>query len=261
MVEPLRIGVSACFMHADPTRAIFKGKTLVYAEHSMLNYVMQEGALACLVPPAGTYDGRRTVGVDQFADDLDGLVLQGGSDVAPETYGESPIEARWGGDRIRDLYEIELLEAFMARGKPVLGICRGIQLINVALGGTLYQDITTQVPGALVHRDWEVYDLNIHDIDIAPGSELAKLYGADRGMVTSVHHQAVKDLAPGLVVDAHSSEDGIVEALRLPRSGPGDPYLVGVQWHPEFQEDRLDTLLDARVLMNDFLAAVAARRP
>jgi putative glutamine amidotransferase len=247
-------------MHADPQRAIFKGKTLVYAEQSILNYVMLDGDLAYMVPTAGVFDGRRTVSLGQLADDLDGLVLQGGSDVAPESYGEEPIDPRWTGDRVRDLYESELMMAFMQRDKPVLGICRGLQLINVALGGTLYQDITTQVPDTLDHRDWHIYDECVHDVDIVPGSELAALYGTHRGSVTSVHHQAIKDLAPGLVVDATSTVDGIIEAVRRPRTAPGDPYIVGVQWHPEFQEDRLDSLLDARVLMRDFLAAVTQRR-
>ena len=198
--------------------------------------------------------------MDDLADDLDALLLQGGADVAPETYSEQPLEARWGGDRVRDLYEIELLEAFMARGKPVLGVCRGIQLINVALGGTLYQDINTQVPGSLVHRNWDIYDQNVHQIDLVPGSALASLYGLTTARVTSVHHQAVKEVAPLLKAEAISTEDGIVESIRMPRRKASDQYLVGVQWHPEFQEDRLDTLLDPRVLIEEFMDAIEARR-
>ena len=122
--------------------------------------------------PAGdTQKGDVTLA--DYADWLDGLVLQGGADVSPTSYGETPLQPKWGGDRIRDDYEIALLDAFAERGKPVLGICRGLQLINVAFGGTLLQDIATQQPGALEHRDAEIYDRNFHGVEFverhAPG--------------------------------------------------------------------------------------------
>ena len=190
--ERLRIGVSACFFHADPERPVFKGKTLLYAEESMLALLGRGGALAYLVP-------RPTPGglpIDAYVDDLDGLLLQGGSDVSPLSYGEDPLRPQWAGDEPRDRYEIDLIRAFVDAGKPVFGICRGVQILNVAFGGTLYQDITTQQPGSFEHRDWDIYDHNLHEVELVEGSRLAAVYGGD-GVVTvnSVHHQAVKDLS------------------------------------------------------------------
>lgn len=244
----LFIGVSACFFHADPQRAIFKGKTLEYIEQSMARYVMRSGAFAFLLPslaPGGA------VGLEAVVDRMDGLVLQGGSDCAPQSYGEEPLDPRWSGDRIRDDYERALVEEFMRQGKPVLGICRGVQLLNVAFGGTLYQDIGTQCPGALVHRDWAIYDTNHHDVDVAQGTLLAQIYEPGRHRINSVHHQAIKDLADGFVVEAVSPADGVVEAIRFTAT---DAWVYAVQWHPEFQTPG-DGLLDPDPLMRAFLAA------
>ena len=103
-------------------------------------------------------------------------MLMGGSDVCPESYGEKALKPEWNGDRIRDDYEIALLRAFMALRKPVLGVCRGAQVINVAQGGTLYQDLGTQAPHALNHRNWAIYEQNCHATSFVPGSGLARLY-------------------------------------------------------------------------------------
>ncbi len=178
----LKIGISACFFHADPKRALFKGMTLQYIEQNMAHWVMQRDALALMIPsPDGTT--RRSgsaVTVDDYARELDGLLLMGGSDVCPESYGEAALRPEWSGDRVRDDYEMALLRAFVAEGKPVLGVCRGAQIINVAQGGTLYQDIATQRPGALDHRDWEIYAANFHSTAIVPGTGLAALYPGSR---------------------------------------------------------------------------------
>jgi putative glutamine amidotransferase len=248
--RPLRIGISACFFHADPERPVFKGKTLLYAEESMLDLVGRAGALALMVPrptPAGP-------GVADYVELLDGLLLEGGSDVCPRTYGEEPRRPSWEGDEARDRYEIELIHAFHDAGKPVLGICRGIQILNVAFGGTLYQDIATQVPGSADHRNWDIYDANRHEVDLVAGTRLAGLYGeAGRVTVNSVHHQAVQQLAGGFVVEATSATDGIVEAVRL----PGDRFVAGVQWHPEFTPLGDPDQIPAEPVVDDFLAAVA----
>lgn len=139
----LKIGISACFFHADPKRALFKGMTLQYIEQNMAHWVMQRDALALMIPsPDGsTRRAGSAVTVDDYARELDALLLMGGADVCPASYGEPPLRPEWNGDRVRDDYEIALLKAFAAQGKPVLGVCRGTQIINVAHGGTLYQDI------------------------------------------------------------------------------------------------------------------------
>jgi putative glutamine amidotransferase len=249
----LKIGISACFFHPDPQRAVFKGKTLQYVEQEMAHWVMQKDAMALMIPsPEG--DSRRPgskVTVDDYARELDGLVLMGGSDVSPSSYGEKPLKPEWAGDRIRDDYEIALFRAFVAAGKPVLGVCRGAQVINVAQGGTLYQDVAFQFPGALNHRNWDIYDRNCHATTIVPGSGLAKLYpGVSLTKTNSVHHQAAKDLGRDLSVEAWSEPDRVVEAIRW--SGPS--YVFAVQWHPEFHDGQDASFIDDTPILDDFLA-------
>jgi putative glutamine amidotransferase len=256
-----RVGVSACFFHADPQRAIFKGKTLLYAEESMLAWLMSGGVLPVLLPrPSGD------VALEELVTAVEGLVLQGGSDVAPQTYGEQPARAEWSGDAPRDHYEIELVRAFLRVGKPVLGVCRGAQVLNVALGGSLFQDLETVHPGHRVHRDWQVYDQLAHEIAIEPGSRLERWYAdAPRpARVNSVHHQGLDRLGRGLTVEARSVPDGVVEAVRYD-DGTG-VFAYGVQWHPEFifgagAADSVGNtgLLDARPLLDAFVAEVRAR--
>jgi putative glutamine amidotransferase len=249
----LKIGISACFFHPDPQRAVFKGKTLQYVEQEMAHWVMQKDAMALMIPsPEG--DSRRPgsrVRVADYAHELDGLVLMGGSDVAPESYGEAPLKPAWAGDKIRDDYEIALYRAFVAAGKPVLGVCRGAQVINVAHSGTLYQDIVTQVPGALTHRNWDIYDRNSHATALVARSGLARLYpGVQLIKTNSVHHQAVKDLGRELVVEAWSEPDRVVEAIRW--TGPS--YVFAVQWHPEFHDGEDRSFIDDTAILDDFLA-------
>ena len=254
MTLRLKIGISACFFHADPARPIFTGKTLQYVEQSIAHWVMSTGALAVMIPnPAG--DTRRGDAVlADYAQWLDGLVLEGGSDVWPGSYGEAPLQERWSGDRIRDEYEKALTAAFIAERKPVFGVCRGLQLLNVAFGGTLLQDIATQRPEAVSHREGSLYDRHFHEVELIAGSRLAQMYpGLARAKVNSVHHQAIKDLAPGFVVEAVSAGDGLIEAVRR----PGDSYVAAVQWHPEFHRADLGTF-DDTPLLNDFLSAARA---
>ena len=254
----LKIGVSACFFHADPQRPVFTNKTLQYVEQSIVHWVMSTGALAVMIPSPEGNTRKGDVTLEHYADWLDGLLLHGGSDVWPGSYGETPLEERWSGDRIRDEYETALVAAFNKVGKPVFGICRGLQLLNVAFGGSLYQDIKTQRPEALVHRDAGLYDQLFHELQFVPGSRLAELYpGVAKAKVNSVHHQAIKQLAPGFVVEALSPDDGMIEAVRK----PGDSFVAAVQWHPEFHSHEWGTLDDSPIL-NDFLNAVrAAKNP
>jgi putative glutamine amidotransferase len=269
-----RIGISACFFHPDDERLIFKGKTLLYLEQSMAHWVQSGGALTYLVP---TVAPDAPVTVADLVGDLDGLLLHGGADVCPRSYGEEPLRPEWEGDEIRDRYEIELARAFHAAGKPVLGICRGAQILNVAFGGTLYQDITTQAdevarrfaeaptsrdqePEVRVHRSQELYDRNLHQVDLIDGSSLAKLNrSSGTVLVNSVHHQAVKEVGHGLVVEARSTDDGIIEALRL--DDDDDRYVVAVQWHPEFFAGVDDgSMFDNGPMLADFLARCVERR-
>ena len=252
MTSRPRIGVAACFMHADPQRPVFKGKTLLYLENSLAHWLMDGGAVAYLLPQPSA-----SVTAAELLEPLDGLVLQGGSDVSPDSYGEPPIRPEWKGDEVRDRYESGLLRTALDQGLPVLGVCRGMQMINVALGGSLFQDIATQCPGAQVHRDWKRYDTVHHDVVFEDGSLLGSLYpGASGGRVNTIHHQAVKDLGDGLKVEARSSPDGIIEAVR--HEGPS--FMYAVQWHPEFQDPSDRSLLDPAPIRDLFLSAVRRRR-
>lgn len=249
----LRIGVSARLLHQAPQELGFRNKILQYIEQSVAHWIMEHGAVAFMVP-AVAHDSKhaaRHLKVEQVVQELDALVLQGGADVAPQTYGQTPMDPRWQGDVVRDRYELALLRTFLAQKKPVLGVCRGAQLLNVAFGGTLYQDIPTQCPAAHAHVDTDLYDQLEHDVTFLQGTALTKLYpNASQLRVTSIHHQAVADLGKGVVVEAVSTLDGMVEAIRW----TGDTYARGVQWHPEFHHGR-DALADSSPIMLDFLEA------
>lgn len=251
----LKIGLSACFSHADPTRSLFSGKTLQYVEQSIAHWLMSSGAMVVMVPcPTGSTQ-RGDVTFSHYAQWLDGLVLHGGADVWPGSYGETPLQTQWSGDKLRDDYDKALVAAFEAAGKPIFGVCRGLQLLNVAFGGTLYQDIETQVPDSFNHRDAAIYDLNFHSVDIVPATQLSQLYpGVERVRVNSIHHQAIKDLSDEFEAEAFSVTDGIIEAIR--RKDRAKSYIAAVQWHPEFHLPNSDTIDDGAML-RDFLAAVA----
>ena len=252
----LRIAVSSNVLPPDPGRVFYPPSALLYVEEQMAGWVSSTGALAYAVPrPVG----QSGADLADYVADLDGLVLTGGADVSPRSYGEEPIEdGRWPGDEARDRYEIELARRFVDVGKPVLGICRGHQVLNVAFGGTLYQDLNVQGATERIHRSQDDYHRNLHEVDLVPGGWLAELYpGVERARVNTIHHQGVKDLAPGMVVEATSADDGVVEAIRLVDGGA---WVAGVQWHPEFFAlvPPEDGLLDQRPILDAFLTRAAA---
>jgi putative glutamine amidotransferase len=161
-----------------------------------------------------------------------GLLLPGGADVAPERYGEARHATVTDVDAARDEYEIALARAALAADLPVLAICRGLQVMNVAAGGSLIQDIPSQLGSAVPHQVPAPKDAIAHDVSVVPLSRLAGLMGAavvaGRLPVNSRHHQAVQRVATGFVVTA-AAPDGVIEALELPHAR----FCVGVQWHPE----------------------------
>jgi putative glutamine amidotransferase len=247
-----RIGLTASIDHPNPTRALYKGKALLFFEESMAHFVMRAGGEVVLIPrPVDD------LSMADIVDTLDGLLLTGGVDVAPESYGEQAFDARWPGDKLRDAYELEVINACRAKRLPILGICRGVQILNVAFGGTLYQDLESQVPDAKVHRNWDLYDNLNHEIDLKPGSFLGQLYDVERGRIISVHHQGIKDVAPHFRVEALSLPDGIVEAIWAEQSI--GQWVLGVQWHPEFQKKTDVEFLDPALLGRAFIEAARTR--
>ncbi|MEX2565452.1 MAG: gamma-glutamyl-gamma-aminobutyrate hydrolase family protein [Cyclobacteriaceae bacterium] len=246
----LKIGISACFMYPDPTRVVFGPKNLSYIENDMAGYVTQEGILPVLIPDVPAYR------LEPILSEMHGFVFQGGTDLAPEMYGEQPIVAgKWLGDIYRDEYELKILDFAIKNKKPVFAICRGIQLLNVYFGGSLYQDIATQNPLAIKHRDADRYDSLSHQLLFEKGKILERIY-SNKGMerVNSVHHQAIKNLGKGLEVLARCKEDGLIEAVGY--QGALEGKVIGVQWHPEFSVNRGVPFLDPMILYQLFIDQV-----
>lgn len=202
----------------------------------------QAGALPVMLPL--TDDPQA---LSQLADTCDGFLFTGGQDVNPALYGARREEVCGELSPRRDAMEARLLALARAQDKPVLGICRGLQFLNAALGGTLWQDLPTQCPSPVCHRQPAPYDRPIHTVALLPGSPLAALLGKETLAVNSCHHQAVRTLAPGLAPMA-AAPDGIVEAAWE----PGKRFVWAVQWHPEFSH-RTDA--DSRAILKAFVAA------
>ena len=194
------------------------------ANAAYLSSVLGAGGVPLLLSPL--------IGAAQAAralDGADGLLLTGGEDMDPAWYGAERSPLCHEPSRERDLFELALFAAARQRGLPILCICRGIQVMNVALGGTLYQDLASERPGPVDHNPAAARTDRSHPVRLLPGSRAATALGRDRVTVNSFHHQAVKDLAPGLVASGWT-EDGLIEAVEAPE---GEPWLLAVQWHPE----------------------------
>jgi putative glutamine amidotransferase len=207
------------------------------------------GAIPWLIP---LVDGDTLRGI---YDRLDGVFLPGGADIDPATYGADPHPLCDKTDRERDRVEVALAHWALEDEKPVLGVCRGMQLINVAAGGSLYQDIAEELPGALKHDYFPFRgqsfsrDYLAHEVRVTGGTRLAHLMGAGALKVNSMHHQGVKTLGHGLLPTA-VAPDGLIEAIE----GDRDGYLVAVQWHPEALTDNDER---TRALFADFIEAAA----
>ncbi len=158
-----------------------------------------------------------------------GILLTGGQDVSPLLYGEKPLNEQVSCCPIRDRMERIVLRIAIQQNKPLLGICRGLQFINAALGGTLYQDLPTQHPSRINHHQSPPYDHPVHEVRLKKGSPLHRLLKKETISVNSYHHQAIKTLAPSLNIMAEST-DGLIEAVYM----PGKKFFWALQWHPEF---------------------------
>jgi putative glutamine amidotransferase len=193
--------------------------------------VAEAGGAPVVLPPIGERSMAEAV-----IGGLDGLLLSGGSDLDPGYYGEEASPELGPTIPERDAFEVALLEVALRRGVPVFGICRGLQVLNVVLGGTLYQDLPSQVDGeVLKHRQTTPKWQATHEVEVRDGSYLAEVAGRGVVKVNSYHHQGIKALADGLVVSARSS-DGVIEAIE--GTDLSNLWLVGVQWHAEAMRGR-----------------------
>jgi putative glutamine amidotransferase len=188
--------------------------------------IVAAGGIPILIPLGLSEEDLLTVLAE-----VDGLLLPGGGDVAPSLYqGVSDHATIAGVDPDRDRVEFALVRAAVAQQKPLLAICRGHQVLNVALGGTLWEDVYSQMHGAALHDYYRSHPLNhlAHSVDVCPGSCLAHYLAKPQTQVNSLHHQGIRRLAPELAVAA-VAPDGLIEAVEA----PGHPFALGVQWHPE----------------------------
>jgi putative glutamine amidotransferase len=211
------IGVSTSItVGANPERA--------YVNSAYLHAVQQAGGVPVALPPQLSSASMR-----QLAGDLQGLLLTGGGDVDPALFGEVPHVTLYDVAPSRDALETSVLDVALDRGLPVLAVCRGLQVLNVALGGSLHQDVGTEPGTQTPHSQKEPRDQPTHKVKLTPGCRLAATLGADELEVNSMHHQAIKRIGRGLTAVAWAP-DQIVEGAEI-----DDPsrFVLGVQWHPE----------------------------
>ncbi len=207
--------------------------------------IMQAGGVPVLLPSLITNDGWQSV-----YSRLDGILFSGGGDISPEHFNGEDHPRIGGVEPERDALELNLLKAAVSEGKPFLGICRGCQMVNVGLGGTLYTHIPDQLPGALDHDyPGSLRKVLVHEVKLEEGTRIAEIMGEPILKVNSHHHQGLKNIAPTLKVTGHAP-DGLVEAVEL----PDHPFGLAVQWHPEWLTDQQPT-------RNLFRALVQAADP
>ena len=208
------------------------GLPFVMIFQAYIHAVMQAGGVPVLIPSMLAEGGWKVL-----YEKLDGLLLAGGGDIALEHFKGDDHPRIDGVDHLRDSVELNLFRAVVEDGKPFFGICRGIQLVNVGLGGTLYTHVPDQHPNAIDHTyPGNMRTVLAHEVKIEEGTRTAEILGESILQVNSLHHQGVKDVAPGLRVTGYAP-DGLVEAVEL----PDHPFGVAVQWHPEWLTDQQPT--------------------
>lgn len=251
MSQPL-IAVSPNHLAAEDRR-LYKGKALEYGEAELAGAVARAGGIPLMVyraDPAHAELDTLAAWAEAVMARVDGLVLSGGADIAPEVYGETAREAAWRGDFARDALELALYRCAVRAAKPVLGVCRGAQLIGVAEGGSLWQDLPSMRPDSLEHRSQDLYDALGHGLEIDEGARfLSALFDGEEARVNSVHHQGLRAEPASLRVLARAP-DGLAESYVR-----RDAWVLAVQWHPEWMQSRASQ----RRLFEAFVAA--AKRP
>ncbi len=222
--SPPLIGITADFSEAPQRRFPAGNEPTIFLPRRYCRAVENNGGMPILLP----FTRSRAL-MRQFSDRLDGLLISGGNfDIHPSYYGERPIKGIGAIKEERTEFELEMTHLALKRDLPLLGICGGAQAINVALGGSLYQDIATQAPNANQHQQGAKKEIGGHKVIIARGTRLEKILRRRTLEVNTTHHQAVKALGQSLVVNA-TAEDGLIEGIESSRHS----FVLGVQWHPE----------------------------
>lgn len=220
MTKPI-IGISAGSLTA--AGGSFAGGEKMSVNEEYIKAICQAGGVPLIVPTVAEKDS-----IQAQAGLLDGLLLSGGDDIHPLFYGEEPDSKLGFCDLRRDEHELELIRAVGRRHKPILGICRGIQVLNVAFGGTLYQDLSRMSGNCLQHMQQAKKDVLFHTVTVEKATCLFAIVGTEQLRVNSFHHQAVKEPAAEFIVTARS-RDGVIEAIEQ----RGEDFVLAVQWHPE----------------------------
>lgn len=238
--------------HLPPAdRRLYQGKALEYGEAELASAIARAGGHPVLLYRANHDLETLPDWADALMARVDGLVLSGGQDIGPEVYGDALADPNWVGDPHRDTFELALYRAALRAHKPVLGVCRGAQLIGVAEGGTLWQDLPSlrgaQSP-TLTHRDQPLYDRLTHPL-VFEHPFIAGLFDGEPYIVNSVHHQALREVPPSLTVLA-TAPDGVPECYVR-----SDAWVLAIQWHPEW----MDTA-SSRRLFGVFIAACSGDR-
>ena len=230
---------------------------------SSTGFLGQKPYVDCIVRAGGTPVLLPSVENEGYVEDvlrpLNGVLIPGGDDADPSLFGDEPHPKLGFVDDLKARFEAALVRGALDAGVPVLGICGGLQMLNVVCGGTLHQDIASCTDSTILHRVVQTESRPCHSIEIAPGTRLHAILGVERLRVNSTHHQAVNALGERLVASAHAP-DGIVEAVER----PGEPFVLAVQFHPErlaAHEPTFQRLFDAFVNACSTRAACAANRP
>lgn len=256
MNSNIKIGISAKFHKKAP---VFYGECdrhIQYLETSIAKWIARNGALPFMIPSESDKNAmsEKTLNVKGFAQEMDALILQGGVDVHPSLYSsnEEFLEGKY--DLVRDKYELDLIKEFINLKKPIFGICRGMQLLNVFFGGELYKDL--EELGFTKHFDKDLENKLIHQVRIENGpyfgTNMNELHN-----VVSIHHQGIKTLGAGLEVEANSTDDNLIEAFSKIDE---EHFIIAVQWHPELHIDHNTNLMDENYIFQKFLQVAKNRK-
>lgn len=255
-MSEVKIGISARFLKHSPSFYGTSQRHIQYLETSVANWVAKNRGLPFMIPSeSDTTDMKQDrLDVSSYAREMDALILQGGVDIHPSMYGqEASAVSGYEYDLVRDQYELRLIDAFVKAEKPVFGICRGFQILNVYFGGTLHQDLETKKFSK--HLDRQSEEKFTHEVRIVEDGIFSRIYKKN-GQVVSIHHQGIDILGKNLIPEAYSTHDGLIEAFSFAET----TLVLGVQWHPEFHTDKQQDQLDARGLFHFFLEAVKNRK-